>query len=170
MRGRIAKPTALKALQGNPGHRSLDDGAEPAPQAGAPEPPDWLCARGRRKWYEKCAQMMHVPGWLTVMDGDVLALYCSAMARLAEAETAIPRLKRKLARAKPEDRGWLLSELNHARGERKQAGKEAKSYGQELGWSAASRTRIRVSQGQGELPLGEPETPFARAVSLARGG
>lgn len=173
MRGRIPKPTALAALQGNPGHRSTASGQEPAPPAGVPEPPSWLDAVGKRKWFAVCGQMALVPGWLTKMDGDVLGLYCSAWSRFVEAEVGIPKLRRRVARAEKEDRGWILNEINTLVGQRKQAMRDLKAYGTEFGWSAASRTRIRVGQGgQGELPLcgedsGRPETAFEKSQRLA---
>ncbi len=168
-RGRIAKPTALKALQGNAGHRHDDRGDEPAPPAGAPEPPTWLDHDGQRKWFEVCAQMILVPGWLTKLDGDTLAFYCAAYSRLVESEVGIPALRKKMPRAKVKERGRLLNEINSLIGQRKQALKDLKTFGDALGTSPASRTRIRVNPGQGELPLGEAESPFARAQNLAHG-
>jgi P27 family predicted phage terminase small subunit len=169
-RGRTAKPTALKALQGNAGHRTDDRGNEPAPPSGAPEPPRHLSDRGRRKWFEICAQMLKVSGWLTQMDGDVLAAYCSAWALFEEAETDLPKLKRIYATAKKAaDRKRAWSQICFYTGQRKQAMKDLKAFGTEFGWSAASRTRIRVNPAQGELPLGEAESPFARAQNLAHG-
>lgn len=173
-RGRIPKPTALKALHGNAGHRRDDRGNEPAPPAGVPECPAWLhevSAAAVRKYYEMAGQMANVRGWLTTFDGDALAIYCSAMDRLVEAETEIPELRRKMRRAKNgKVRGQLLNEVNSLIGQRKQAMKDIKTYGDALGTSPASRTKIRVNPGQGELPLGDVATsPFARAQTLAHG-
>lgn len=172
-RGRTAKPTALKALQGNAGHRSDDRGNEPSPTPGAPEMPDWLREVGDvavRKYYEVCGQMAQVAGWLTKADGDTLAMYCSAWERIVDAERQIPALRRKLAKERrSKERGRLLNEINSLIGQRKQAGKEQKTYSDALGLSPASRTRIRVNPGQAELPLGDTTSPFARAQSLAHG-
>jgi P27 family predicted phage terminase small subunit len=178
-RGRTSKPTALKSLQGNAGHRSKADraGKEPAPPAGAPEPPAHLDARAKRKWYEILGVMMQVAGWVTLMDGDVLAAYCSAYARWQEAETQIPLLRKRIARCKsdlpqngdglrassgdkPQARqkartgkerlsyGQLVNELNSMIGQQRHALKDMKTFGQEFGWSSASRTRIRMNDGQ----------------------
>jgi len=174
MRGRIAKPTSLKALAGNAGHRrDTGSGDEPAPTPGAPEPPEIITNNKAacKKWYEKCAQMAQVPGWLTLMDGDVLASYCSAWALFEDAEKEFPKAKKRHRRAADAtERGLAWAELCYLTGQRRQAMKDLKNFGTEFGWSAASRTRLRVNPGQGELALGESEpSPFARSLALAHG-
>lgn len=171
MRGRPSKPTSLKALEGNAGHRSNDDrGDEPAPAPGVGAPPAWLGKVAKQKWFELVAQMGVVHGWLTEADHDLLTLYCSAWGRFVEAEIEIPKLRRLYARAKGEDKGTLLNEINLYTGQRKQAEKDMKTTRNELGLSPSSRTRIRVNPGQGELPLeGENVSPFTQAQNLARG-
>ena len=178
MRGRPAKPSALKELQGNAGHRAKADraGREPAPPTGVPEPPDHLDARAKLKWYEVFGVMMKVAGWATLMDGDVVAAYCSAYSRWQEAELELPRLRARQRRAKAAQRGALLNDINQMIGQSRQALRDMKTFGQEFGWSAASRTRIRVTDGQLNLPMGEgtspgggpaPESPFERQQRLA---
>lgn len=171
MRGRPSKPTSLKALEGNAGHRSHDDrGDEPAPAPGVGAPPVFLGKVAKQKWFELVAQMGHVPGWLTEADHDLLTLYCSAWARFVEAEVETPKLRKRQARATGEERGQLLNEINLLTGQRKQAEKDMKTTRNELGLSPASRTRIRVNPGQSELPLdGENVSPFTQAQNLARG-
>lgn len=51
MAGRRPKPTALRELNGNAGHRPANK-AEPKPHLGAAEPPEWLPESGRRFWHE----------------------------------------------------------------------------------------------------------------------
>jgi phage terminase small subunit len=97
MRGRPSKPTSLKALEGNAGHRSHDDrGDEPAPAPGVGEPPHYLPPAAKRCWFEIVAIMEKVPGWLTGADRDILARYCDARARWEHAVATVPRLERKL--------------------------------------------------------------------------
>lgn len=173
MRGRPSKPTALKALEGNAGHRSLDErGDEPAPAPGVGAPPAWLGKVAKQKWFELVAQMGVVHGWLTEADHDLLTLYCSAWARFVEAEVEIPKLRKRQAspRTTGEERGQILNEINLYTGQRKQAEKDMKTTRNELGLSPSSRTRIRINPGQGELPLdGENVSPFTQAQNLARG-
>ncbi len=180
MRGRTSKPSALKELQGNAGHRSKADraGKEPAPPAGAPEPPTHLDKGARRKWYEIFGVMMKVAGWATLMDGDVVAAYCSAYSRWQEAETEIPLIRAKLKKARGDKRGPLINDQNQMIGQSRNALRDMKSFGQEFGWSSASRTRIRINDGQLGLLFGDttpapngsgpaPESAFERQQRLA---
>lgn len=168
-RGRTAKPTALKALQGNAGHRHDDRGNEPAPPPGAPEPPEHVQGAARKIWYETAGIMLQATGWLTQADRYVLAAFCCNQARVNYAELELPRLEELLAKAKKKDRGWLLNEINRLTGIRKQSAREATAAADRIGLNAVARTRIRVNPGQAELPLGDITSPFARAQSLAHG-
>ena len=49
MPGPKPKPTSLKLLQGNPGHRALPK-SEPQPRPVAPDCPDYLGTVGRIRW------------------------------------------------------------------------------------------------------------------------
>ena len=173
MRGRPSKPTSIKALEGNAGHRSHDDrGDEPAPPSGVGAPPHWLSAGGKRVWFETIAFMEKVPGWITSADRRVLSSYCSAADRYQTAETRLPKLWRKMDRKSTttEERNWILNQINLLTGQRKQADKEMTTHGNSLGLNPAARTRIRVNPGQAELPLdGENISPFTQAQNLARG-
>jgi P27 family predicted phage terminase small subunit len=89
MPGRRPKPTALKLLSGNPGHRPLNQ-AEPQPARVLPQPPNFLGPAARAKWNEMAPEL-HRIGLLTAVDGDALAIYCTLWARLAEAEAILER-------------------------------------------------------------------------------
>ena len=86
-RGRKPKPTALKALEGNPGKRPLN-GAEPAPAHKAPRCPSWLEAEAKREW-KRMGRILEQMGLLTEMDMAAFAGYCQAYARWKEAEEFI---------------------------------------------------------------------------------
>ena len=83
--GRPSKPTALKILEGNPGHRPLPEN-EPAPASWDGEPPAWLKAPGRKVWAELAPPQI-ANGCLTEMDTEAFALLCSidAVARRSPA-------------------------------------------------------------------------------------
>ena len=87
MPGRPPKPTNLKLVEGNPGKRPLNLD-EPQPQAGAPEPPDWLDPVAKAKWHEVCGELVRI-GVLTAIDGAALAGYAQSYARWAQAERTI---------------------------------------------------------------------------------
>lgn len=180
-RGRTPKATALKALQGNAGHRSKSSraGNEPSPPTGAPDPPKHLDDYAKNKWFERLGIMMQVAGWMTLFDGDVLAAYCSAYSRWQHAEEDLRELRAEQktpAGQRGKRRGQLLAEVNAMIGEHRQALREMRYFGNEIGWSASSRTRIRINDGQLPLPgMGsvpapgaeKTESPFERQQRLA---
>src|ERR1700690_3621432 len=84
MRGRKPKPTHLKLITGNPGHRPLND-AEPCAPAAIPSAPRFMNKDARRE-YRRLGPVLRDAGVLTNLDGPAFALYCCALARVAEAE------------------------------------------------------------------------------------
>ena len=85
--GRKPKPTAVKALEGNPGKRSLNTG-EPKPEKKAPRCPAWLAGEAKKEWKRMAGQMEKL-GILTEIDMAAFAGYCQAYARWKEAEEFI---------------------------------------------------------------------------------
>jgi P27 family predicted phage terminase small subunit len=85
--GRPPKPTALKVLQGNPGHRALNV-AEPKPPAEPVSPPSWLRGRSRTLW-KRIAAFLEPMGVLTTADTDALALLCDAYAEYIECRDVV---------------------------------------------------------------------------------
>lgn len=88
--GRRPKPSAVRILEGNRGHRPLND-HEPQPRALPPDCPEWLNEFARAEWARVGAEMCEVPGWLTVVDRAVLAAYCQSYGRWQLAEMAIDK-------------------------------------------------------------------------------
>ena len=76
VRGRKPKPTALKVLEGNPGHRPLNK-KEPMPKGKLPRCPEWLEDDAKKEWK------------LTEIDRAAFAGYCQAYARWKGAEEFI---------------------------------------------------------------------------------
>lgn len=83
MKGRPAKPTSLKVLQGNPGKRALNK-KEPKPAAGIPKCPAHLSKEAKQVWREVVPQLQ-VMRVLTLADAHALELYCDAMATYRQA-------------------------------------------------------------------------------------
>jgi len=79
MKGRLPKPTALKEIMGNPGHRPLAQN-EPDPQ-GAVICPRFLKGRAKRLWNE-CAPPLIACGVLKATDVHTLAAWCCLTAEL----------------------------------------------------------------------------------------
>lgn len=86
-RGPLPKPAALKALEGNPGKRSLNlaDGVNPMHQI--PSAPKHLGIEARKEWKRITPELLEL-GLITGLDRAALALYCQAVGRLSELETA----------------------------------------------------------------------------------
>lgn len=75
-RGPKPKPTALRIMEGNPGHLPIN-ASEPKPAAGVATCPGWLGEIGRAKWQELVPHLGAV-GLFTILDSDTLSLYCEA--------------------------------------------------------------------------------------------
>ena len=90
-RGPRPKPTALRVLEGNVGHRPLPVN-EPKPRLGAPEEPSGIPPMAVEKWRAVVQEMSAVPGWLARIDADLLAAYCRSFARFTAAEAVLNEL------------------------------------------------------------------------------
>jgi P27 family predicted phage terminase small subunit len=86
VRGRIPKPTAIRRLEGNPGHRTLNR-REPRPIV-PPTKPDFIVGAAAVEWDRAVAAMPD--GVFTSADSPVLAIYCVGWAifRASLAEVA----------------------------------------------------------------------------------
>lgn len=76
MRGRKPKPTKLRVLQGNAGHRPLPEN-EPQPHGKAVKP-EWMAdfPKVSRVW-DEVAPRIEAMGLLTDADSDAFARYCA---------------------------------------------------------------------------------------------
>ena len=83
-RGRKPTPTAIKELEGNPGHRPLNPN-EPKPLRKAPACPKWLSDDAKREW-RRLVKKLEALGVLTELDMAVFATYCDAFAKWKEAD------------------------------------------------------------------------------------
>ena len=147
MPGPKPKPTALKILQGNPGHQKLK-AHEPKPRPILPDPPPYLSETARKRWNELVPELDY-SGVLTRIDGDVLAGYCMAYADIVTLTKLIARRGRVYTvgtngavSARPE-----VAMLNRAKD-------DIRKFGAELGIGAASRTKVEVRKPDaGKTPL-----------------
>ncbi len=87
MRGRKPKPTALKLIEGNPGKRPINKG-EPKPRSEIPTCPAHLCPAAKAEW-KRLAKMLYHLRIISHLDRAVLAGYCQAYGRWADAERAM---------------------------------------------------------------------------------
>jgi P27 family predicted phage terminase small subunit len=89
MAGRRPKPTAIKTLQGNPGHRPLNDKELVAPK-GEPEMPKGMLPAARREWKNIVPLLMKL-GVLSQIDGKALAAYCDTFAHMEKSRKDIEK-------------------------------------------------------------------------------
>ena len=158
-RGPPPKPTALKKLSGS--WRANVDNNEPVAPEGIPVPPDFLNDEAVRYW-KRLVPMLQDMELLTLADGDMLALYCQSLARLAECERVIneegPTYKTYTAtgelsmiKLRPEAR--LSKELTAT----------VNRLGKEFGLSPSARTYLNVvpNNGKRDEGLSQKEQLFA---------
>lgn len=89
MRGRKPKPSALKSLAGDVGHRPLKTN-EPRPDPGIPSCPEHLDGPAREEWDRITIQLGRL-GLLTQADRAAVAAYCSAYGRWVAAEKLVAK-------------------------------------------------------------------------------
>jgi P27 family predicted phage terminase small subunit len=86
-RGPLPKPAALKLLEGNPGKRALDLSDGVNPRVEVPSMPKHLGIEARKEW-KRITPLLEELGLVSGLDRAALALYCQAVGRLSELETA----------------------------------------------------------------------------------
>ena len=86
-RGPLPKPAALRMLEGNAGKRSLDLAAGVNPRIEIPSAPKHLSIEARKEW-KRITPLLEDLGLISGLDRAALALYCQAVGRLSELETA----------------------------------------------------------------------------------
>lgn len=91
-RGRKNKPTKLRVIEGNRGHRPINQ-AEPefSVALDMPPAPVYLDAYAREEW-DRVAPELYGVGLLTIPDQTTLAAYCLAFSRWRFAEEEIQKV------------------------------------------------------------------------------
>ncbi len=136
--GRKNKPTALKLIQGNPGHRPINE-TEPKPaKVFAPKAPAHLSRFEKAKW-RKLTQQLSACRVLTELDLDALEMYVTHWCTMNTALRDISERGKLLA----SPRGGFV--WNPSWAEYKHAAKVVQSLMSEFGMTPASRTGIVAS-------------------------
>lgn len=86
-RGPLPKPAALKLLEGNPGKRALNLSEGVNPRVEIPSAPKHLGLEARKEW-KRITPILEELGLISGLDRAALGLYCQAVGRLYEIETA----------------------------------------------------------------------------------
>lgn len=88
-KGRKPKPTALKILEGNTGHRPIHPENEPQPTKKT-TCPAWLAPEAKTEW-KRISKSLDELGILTDFDRAALAGYCQSYARWKQAEEIVSK-------------------------------------------------------------------------------
>jgi P27 family predicted phage terminase small subunit len=135
VRGRKAKPTALRILEGNPGRRPIRH--EPQPRWSALTRPKLLSVEARREWDRLAPEMSRLK-LLTMLDAALFTAYCVVWGHWVDCERVISSSgmtqtsPRGIVRIRPEVR---LS-LRYA--------EQLRSITSDFGMNPTSRTRLDV--------------------------
>jgi P27 family predicted phage terminase small subunit len=143
--GRPHKPTHLKLVQGDI-HHSRHNKKEAKPKPILPEPPPELSEDARALW-DKTALRLHACGLLTEIDGTVLAAYCQAYGRWAQAERGLADMRR----LDPVTSGLMIRTKqgnviqNPLVGTANKAMNDMVRFAVELGMSPSARSRVQAN-------------------------
>lgn len=142
--GRRPKPTAIKRLSGNPGHRRLNDREPPIPPAHCPRAPRGLSPEARRFW-RRIVPLLTRTNVLTEAD-------LPALAQMAELYAVAQRAERELAQAETLTGSRAFNVL-------RDAVTAFRHYAVEFGLTPASRSKVNVIE--------ERETSLADELGAA---
>jgi P27 family predicted phage terminase small subunit len=132
-RGPAPTPTELLKLRGS--WRGNRNTSQPRPQLGRPRCPAWLDAAARSKW-KRLAPELERLGLLTIIDGDILAMYCQAWAEFQQSTKTLQAEGRFVRLAS----GKILT--HPAVAEQRSARQAVKSFAALFGLSPADRSRL----------------------------
>lgn len=154
-RGRKPTPTSLKLVKGNPGRRPLNE-KEAQVRLSQPSPPPFLSDDAKVEW-GRVVGTLYNAGLMTELDRAVLAAYCQAYGRWAQAERALAAMAEK----DPINYALMIKTKsgnaiqNPLVGSANKAQADMVRYAAEFGMTPAARSRVQAG------PNGEKEDPLA---------
>lgn len=171
-RGPLPKPVQLRVLEGNAGKRplNLSDGVNPRIEV--PSIPRHLCPEARKEW-KRVTPILEELGLISGLDRAALALYCQAVGRLSDYESAFAGMiaKHKASGMAYDDAVLAASQtqtpsgyvqqsviVNLIKSSREQVNRHLMHFGM----SPAARGRVTASNN---VQLGLPGVEAAPAVS-----
>lgn len=154
--GHNRKPTAVKELQGNAGHRKLN-ADEPRPDLGVPEKPKGMPRAASREWDRIVPALLKL-GVLTIVDGKALAAYCDAYAYWEQARKDMDShglvVEEPILNKEGDEIGTKLK-ANPAVSIYATMGKLMKSFLVEFGLTPASRSKLKIEKPKPVDPMDE---------------
>lgn len=170
-RGPLPKPAALRLLEGNPGKRALNLSEGVNPRIEVPSAPKHLGREAKKEW-KRITPFLEELGLISGLDRAALALYCQAVGRLSELETAFNGMVQvEVTKGKPyADAVFEASHSVTPSGYAQQSvivqlikshREQVNRYLMHFGLSPAARGRVQASNHvQPDLP-GMPSAPVA---------
>jgi len=149
--GRKPKPTAIRELYGNAGHRRLNP-AEPKPELGAPKRPKFLTGLERREWNRIAPELVRT-GVLARVEHATLTGYCVAWAQVQEAKKEVERLGLTVTIEAVDKSGVFhitAIRKNPAVNILDGALKQLRAFASELGLSPSSRNKVQTLPAKSE--------------------
>ena len=146
--GRKPKPSWLKVVTGNPGHRPINED-EPLPEGDIVEPPTWFDDAQKAEWSE--AIRAAPPGLLKQLDKSMLIVWVCAKVMHAHAAQQVSKygaLIKTPVTGVPMQSPYV-SVMN------RQAALMMRAAA-EMGFSPSSRSRVSIAQKR----KGKSQTPF----------
>ena len=144
-KGRKPIPRGIKQLFGNPGKRKLND-QEPRPDAGLPDPPDYLNDEQKAVWAALGGQLARI-GVMSHIDANAFARYCIIHCRFLATKKLLDDWEKdgKTGPVCPAGSTLTVHPFHTAL---MQYSKELRALESEFGLSPASRTRLKVDPGR----------------------
>lgn len=150
-KGPKPKPTHLRLVLGNPGHRPLNLD-EPKPKAKLLSAPPELGVDAKREWVRMAAELYNL-GLLTGLDRAALSAYCTCYGRWITAERALarqaaldPSTEALMVRTK---KGNVIQ--NPLVGTANKAMAAMVQYAAEFGMTPSARSRIKAESPRGQV-------------------
>jgi P27 family predicted phage terminase small subunit len=179
-RGPLPKPAALRALENNASRRPLDLSAGVNPRIAIPSPPKHLSMQARKEW-KRITPFLEELGLVSDLDQAALGLYCQAVGRLSELETAFNGIVERLIKDKGLDYAAAVYEASYSvtpSGYAQQSvivqllskhREQVNRYLMHFGLSPAARGRVQASNHiQPTLPGIDPKPDAAARSGFAR--
>lgn len=149
-RGRKPKPTHLRVIEGNPGHRAINAN-EPKPGVSKGlSAPSHLNSDAKREW-KRVARSLELLGLLSDIDRGALAAYCQSYGIEAAASRAIDKHMRS-----DDGRKWGMlvatpsgALIQHPLvGVARRARLDMVKFAAEFGMTPSARSRVKVEPGE----------------------
>lgn len=96
-RGPQAKPTELKVLEGNRGHRALDLSSIFRPEVGLPDAPKYMSPEAIKAWKRLTPELIRY-NLIATVDRDALAMLCRTIGRVELLERSLFATMRALTK------------------------------------------------------------------------